>query len=69
MRSIDGLTWLSIFQNKPTTEETYDGTVEITGDIVGSCKYEDGQYCGATGCNKDGCTVSHLPTLRVHSSC
>ncbi|KAF7507571.1 hypothetical protein GJ744_010362 [Endocarpon pusillum] len=54
----DGTTWLSIFQNKPTTEELYEGTVEITGDIVGSCKYENGQYCGATGCNKDGCTVS-----------
>lgn len=54
----DGTTWLSIFQNKPTTNEDYKGTVEIVGDIVGECKYENGQYCGATGCNKDGCTVS-----------
>lgn len=54
----DGFTWLSIFQNKPTTDATYDGTVEITGNIVGTCKYQNGMYCGATGCNKDGCTVS-----------
>ncbi len=62
---IDGTTWLSIFQNKPTTEELYEGTVEITGDIVGTCKYENGQYCGATGCNRDGCTVCPV-TSPVH---
>jgi hypothetical protein len=63
---LDGFTWLSIFQNKPTTDAIYEGTVEITGDIVGTCKYENGQYCGATGCNKDGCTVSSpVPTSRI----
>ena len=63
-----GKTWLSIFQNAPTTTATYPGTVEITGDnLSGSCKYENGQYCSGTGCNSNGCTVS--PALlygRIH---
>ena len=52
-----GVTWLSIMANKPTTSAVYPGTVEITGPISGSCKYENGQFCSATGCNSDGCTV------------
>lgn len=57
----DGKTWLSIFQNKPTTYNAYKGTVEIKGDISAVCKYSNGQYCGASGCNADGCTVcTHL---------
>ena len=55
----DGKTWLSIFQNKPTTLSKYQGTVEIQGDVSDTCKYSNGQYCGATGCNADGCTVRH----------
>lgn len=54
----DGKTWLSIFQNKPTTTTLYEGTVEIQGDVSAKCIYQNGQYCGATGCNADGCTVS-----------
>ena len=54
----DGKTWLSIFQNKPTTYSSYEGTVSITGDLSDKCTYSNGQYCGATGCNADGCTVS-----------
>jgi len=53
----DGTTWLSIFQNKPTTTSLYQGTVEIQGDISDKCIYQNGQFCGATGCNSDGCTV------------
>ena len=26
--------------------------------LSGSCKYENGQYCSASGCNSAGCTVS-----------
>ncbi|KAK5102379.1 Sperm-associated antigen 4 protein [Exophiala xenobiotica] len=54
----DGKTWLSIFQNKPTTTNKYEGTVEIQGDVSDKCIYQNGQYCGATGCNADGCTVA-----------
>lgn len=53
-----GKTWLSIFQNKPTTNALYSGTVEIQGDLSATCKYTNGQYCGASGCNSDGCTVA-----------
>lgn len=48
---------MSIIQNLPSNAEPYNGTVEIVGDIDGFCKYENGRYCGATGCNNEGCTV------------
>ncbi|KAI1613263.1 SUN domain-containing protein [Exophiala viscosa] len=54
----DGTTWLSIFQNSPTTSAQYSGTVELTGNLSGSCKYSNGEYCSASGCNSQGCTVS-----------
>ncbi|KAK5053338.1 hypothetical protein LTR84_002312 [Exophiala bonariae] len=54
----DGKTWLSIFQNSPTTDAQYQGTVEIQGNLSGTCKYSNGQYCGVTGCNAQGCTVA-----------
>lgn len=54
----DGKTWLSIFQNAPTTSTLYQGTVELQGDLSAVCKYSNGQYCGATGCNSNGCTVA-----------
>jgi hypothetical protein len=53
-----GTTWLSIQANTPTTNVPYPGTVEIQGNLSGSCKYENGQYCSASGCNSAGCTVS-----------
>ena len=53
-----GTTWLSIIPNKPTTDATYPGTVEIQGNLSGSCKYENGQFCSASGCGSSGCTVS-----------
>ncbi len=56
----NGVTWLSIFQNSPTTTAQYEGTVELKGSLSGSCKYSNGQYCSATGCNSQGCTVSLL---------
>lgn len=57
----DGTTWLSIFQNSPTTSAQYQGTVELKGNLSGTCKYSNGQYCGVTGCNSQGCTVSFGP--------
>jgi hypothetical protein len=55
-----GKTWLSIFQNAPTTNAQYQGKVSIQGDISASCTYQNGQYCGAAGCNSNGCTVSEF---------
>ena len=59
----DGITWLSILANKPTTTATYPGTVEIQGDISGSCKYSGGLFYSATGSNGDGCTVNSASFL------
>lgn len=59
----NGKTWLSIFQNKPTTLAQYQGTVQIQGDVSDQCIYQNGQYCGAGGCNSDGCTVRRSPFL------
>jgi len=53
-----GTIWLSIQANTPTTNVPYPGTVEIQGNLAGSCKYENGQYCSDSGCNSAGCTVS-----------
>ena len=58
-----GTTWLSIQANTPTTNAVYPGTIEIQGNLSGSCKYENGQYCSASGCNSAGCTVSYILPL------
>ncbi len=59
----DGATFISIFQNKPTTNATLDFDIEIVGDNLGGgkCSYHNGVYTGATGSNADGCTVSSVP--------
>ncbi|PGH36693.1 hypothetical protein GX50_00353 [[Emmonsia] crescens] len=54
----DGATFISIFQNKPTTNAKLDFKIEIKGDnLSGKCRYENGLFYGATGSNSDGCTV------------
>jgi len=53
-----GVTYISMFPNEPTTSATFAGTVEITGNISGACKYSNGQYCSSSGCTTTGCTVS-----------
>lgn len=58
----DGATFISIFQNKPTTNAKLDFKIEIKGDnLSGKCRYENGLFYGATGSNSDGCTVSFPP--------
>lgn len=50
--------WLSIFQNKPTTNAKLDFNIRIEGDnLSGICKYENGMFYSSTGANSDGCTV------------
>jgi hypothetical protein len=63
----NGVTWLSIMANTPTTTAPYPGTVEIQGNISGSCKYQNSQYCSDSGCNQNGCTVS-LPSRYYNES-
>ena len=58
----DGKTWISIFQNYPTTPSaTLDFDIEIVGDnLGGKCSYHNGVYSGLTSSNNRGCTVSLL---------
>lgn len=50
----DGLTFLSIFPNKPTSDAQLDFNIEITGDVSTECALVGGTYTGGG----DGCTVS-----------
>lgn len=64
----DGMAWLSIFQNSPTTNAKLGFTVELVGDnggydnLIGRCKFVNGQYCSGsnygTCSSTTGCTVS-----------
>lgn len=54
-RAADGITYLSIFQNLPTSNAKLDFNIEIKGDITSECSYIDGKW---TGSGNDGCTVS-----------
>lgn len=62
-----GKTWLSIAstaQNNPKSYTPLDYTVEITGNLSGKCRLQNGQYCSGdnySDCNKSGCTVSTIP--------
>jgi len=54
-----GKTWISLFQNAPTTDAKLDYSIEITStETTETCKYSNGQYCGINGCNDSaGCTL------------
>ncbi|CEJ90190.1 hypothetical protein VHEMI05989 [[Torrubiella] hemipterigena] len=50
--STDGNTYISIFDNAPTSSAKLDFNVEIIGDVSVKCSYKNGVYYGgsATGC-------------------
>ena len=50
----DGITYLSIFPNKPTSDAQLDFNIEIKGDVSEECSLVGGKYTGGG----DGCTVS-----------
>lgn len=52
----DGITYLSIFPNKPTSDAQLDFNIEIKGDVSQECSLVSGKYTGGG----DGCTVSNL---------
>jgi len=52
-----GITYISIFDNKPTSNAKLDYNVKIHGDVSIECKYENGAYSSGSG---SGCTVSLL---------
>lgn len=49
-----GTTFLSIFQNLPTSTALLDFNIEITGDVSSKCSYINGVWSGGN----NGCTVS-----------
>lgn len=53
----DGITYISIFQNLPTSTAELDFNVEIKGDVNSKCSYINGQWTGGSS----GCTVSVQP--------
>jgi SUN family beta-glucosidase len=53
-KNADGITFLSIFPNKPTSSALLDYNVEIIGDVNAPCALVNGVYTGGG----NGCTVS-----------
>ncbi|GAO14748.1 uncharacterized protein UV8b_04562 [Ustilaginoidea virens] len=49
----DGITYISIFQNLPTSTAKLDFNIEISGDVSSKCSYVNGAFSGGT----DGCTT------------
>jgi hypothetical protein len=45
-----GITYLSIFQNLPTSNAVLNYNIEIEGDYSGECWYRNGQYAKPNGC-------------------
>ncbi|CAI4216435.1 unnamed protein product [Parascedosporium putredinis] len=54
-RSTDGITYLSIFPNSPTTTAKLDFNIKITGDVSIECELRNGVY---TNGNANGCTTA-----------
>jgi hypothetical protein len=52
-----GTTYISIFNNSPTSSAILDFNVRITGDVSIECTLENGVYSNGPG---NGCTVSLL---------
>jgi hypothetical protein len=53
-QAADGTTFLSVFDNTPTSTAKLDFNIEITGDVNSKCSYIDGVWTGGS----NGCTVS-----------
>lgn len=49
-KSDDGITYISIFPNAPTSTAVLNFDMEIKGDISGECWLKNGQYSGNNGC-------------------
>ncbi|PHH71040.1 hypothetical protein CDD82_6769 [Ophiocordyceps australis] len=50
-KASDGITYISLFDNSPTSHAKLDFNVRISGDVSTECKYENGEwYGGSTGC-------------------
>jgi hypothetical protein len=52
-QSSDGITYLSIFPNKPTSTAKLNFNIEVTGDVTLKCTLKNGVFSGSS----DGCTT------------
>lgn len=52
-QAADGITYISIFQNLPTSTAKLDFNIEITGDVTTKCAYSNGNWIGGS----NGCTT------------
>jgi len=62
-KSDDGITYLSLFPNAPTSTALLDFTIEVEGSYSGECWYRNGRFSGPNGCTigkKDGDTVTFV---------
>jgi hypothetical protein len=57
-KASDGITYISIFRNLPSSHAELDFNIEITGDVNSKCAFVNGQFTGGS----DGCTVSLIRT-------
>ncbi|KAK6864750.1 beta-glucosidase [Apiospora arundinis] len=64
-QSRDGLTYLSIFPNTPTSEAKLDFNIRITGDVTSKCTLEDGNYYTNGVPSPKGCTTSYKEGAKV----
>ncbi len=55
-RAADGITYLSVFPNLPTSHANLNFNIKITGDVSMECELNGGQY----SVSSTGCTVCHL---------
>lgn len=62
-KAADGITYMSIFQNLPTSTAKLNFNIEIKGDVNSKCSYINGVFSG----NGDGCTVSNSMLSRLLS--
>ncbi|KAF7559588.1 hypothetical protein G7046_g4554 [Stylonectria norvegica] len=67
-RAADGVTYISIFQNLPTSTAKLDFNVEITGDVTTECSYVDGAWSSGSGSGCTSCMVLLLPFMPHISS-
>lgn len=59
-KSADGITYISVFQNLPSSTAVLNFDIEVTGDISGTCTLKSGTYSG-----NNGCTVRRNSGLRA----
>lgn len=57
-KAANGITYLSIFLNLPTSTAKLNFNIEIEGDVTSECSYVDGKFSGGSS---NGCTVSDPP--------